>query len=254
MGRTIRSVLPGGGARLSAGRLPLARARNAGAHAARLGHLVFLDVDCIPRRNLLSVLDAELRAWMGSSVPRCVTWDRRPWEMTGTRSPSSKQGDRTRCDVFRRVGCGARAILGCSGRWHLAFDGGPFKAWVGSTSPSRVMGRRIPISAFVPMPLASICASSVEPGLPSIPRGIQPAVAAFRRHRAQCAPLPCEMAHVADAGLARGLQRREADRMRCAVDHHPAPAGRRRFRGGALRSVFLRPPSAGCRRFGGRLH
>ncbi|WP_375409429.1 glycosyltransferase family 2 protein [uncultured Methylobacterium sp.] len=40
--------------------LPLARARNAGGRAARTGHLVFLDVDCIPSADLVAGLDADL--------------------------------------------------------------------------------------------------------------------------------------------------------------------------------------------------
>lgn len=40
--------------------LPLARARNAGRRAARGGHLVFLDVDCIPTADLVAGLDADL--------------------------------------------------------------------------------------------------------------------------------------------------------------------------------------------------
>ncbi|KQT11893.1 glycosyl transferase [Methylobacterium sp. Leaf399] len=40
--------------------LPLARARNAGAGAARTEHLVFLDVDCIPSQDLVASLDEDL--------------------------------------------------------------------------------------------------------------------------------------------------------------------------------------------------
>jgi glycosyltransferase involved in cell wall biosynthesis len=45
---------------LDAGGLPLAAARNAGATAAGGQRLLFLDVDCIPRRNLVATIDAAL--------------------------------------------------------------------------------------------------------------------------------------------------------------------------------------------------
>ena len=41
--------------------LPLARARNAGRRAASGDHLVYLDVDCIPSRDLVACLDDDLR-------------------------------------------------------------------------------------------------------------------------------------------------------------------------------------------------
>ena len=44
------------------GHLALAAARNAGARAASGARLLFLDVDCIPRRNLVAAMDRELIA------------------------------------------------------------------------------------------------------------------------------------------------------------------------------------------------
>ena len=42
--------------------LPLARARNAGRHAARTANLIFLDVDCLPSADLVASLDSDLDA------------------------------------------------------------------------------------------------------------------------------------------------------------------------------------------------
>jgi GT2 family glycosyltransferase len=47
-------------ARLETQQLPLAEARNRAAAIARFEHLVFLDVDCIPMRDCLARLSAEL--------------------------------------------------------------------------------------------------------------------------------------------------------------------------------------------------
>lgn len=46
---------------ISSGRLPLAAARNAAAQAATCDNLLFLDVDCIPMRDLVGVMDDQLR-------------------------------------------------------------------------------------------------------------------------------------------------------------------------------------------------
>ena len=47
------------------GGLPLAAARNAGAHAARSGKLIFLDVDCIPGPNLIWSFSEALESFDG---------------------------------------------------------------------------------------------------------------------------------------------------------------------------------------------
>lgn len=53
---------PVGRIAIDSGNLPLAAARNAGARAASGARLLFLDVDCIPRRNLVAAMDRELVA------------------------------------------------------------------------------------------------------------------------------------------------------------------------------------------------
>ncbi len=51
--------------RMSSPGLPLSKARNAAAAAARSEHLLFLDVDCIPMRGLLGTLSRQLSEMEG---------------------------------------------------------------------------------------------------------------------------------------------------------------------------------------------
>lgn len=49
----------------ASGELPLARARNVAAQATQAGRLIFLDVDCIPARNMVAGYDAALHEFPG---------------------------------------------------------------------------------------------------------------------------------------------------------------------------------------------
>lgn len=99
--------------------LPLARARNAAADAARSERLVFLDVDCIPAQPALSLLLGSLAAHGGlvMAEPRYL---RRP--LPSVRTPSDPQladlsvPHHARADLPRNVPCDRHEMF-----WSLGF-------------------------------------------------------------------------------------------------------------------------------------